>query len=77
VGGIILTGGLRPHKKIIEIIRHSGIPVLLSKENTYRVASKLHDLVVKIRVGDRDKIETARALIEEYVDLDRVFERLD
>lgn len=76
VGGIILTGGLRPHKKILEIIKCSMIPVLLSRENTYGVASKLHDLVVKIRVGDRDKIETAAGLIEQYVDMDRIFEKL-
>ena len=76
VGGVILTGGLRPHKKIIDIIRCSRIPVLLSKENTYRIASKLHDLVVKIRVGDREKIATAGGLIGKYVDMGRIMEKL-
>ncbi len=76
VGGVILTGGLRPHRKINEIIRHSGIPVLFSKENTYVVASKLHDLVVKIRVGDLEKIRTAKKLIEKHVNMDRIFEKL-
>ncbi len=76
VGGIIMTGGLRPHKKILEIVKGSGVPVLLSKENTYIVASKLHDLVVKIRVGDDEKINTAKGLIEKHVNMEKIFSKL-
>jgi len=76
IAGLILTGGLIPDEKIVEILRKANIPVLLSNDNTYRVASKLHDLVVKIRVEDRVKIETAKELVEQNVDTGKIFEKL-
>lgn len=72
VAGIVLTGGITPHKSIIDMVKKAQIPVLLSKEDTYRVASRVHDRIVKIRPEDAKKINEARDLISRYVDVKRL-----
>ncbi|MFH0795711.1 MAG: AAA family ATPase [Candidatus Omnitrophota bacterium] len=72
ISGLILTGGIRPHKTIVELIRNTPIPVLVSRENTYTVASRVHDLIVKIREDDCQKIEIARKLVKEHVNVDKI-----
>ena len=72
ISGLILTGGIRPYPAIISLIRNAPVPVLLSKYDTYTVASRIHDLIVKIGDKDTHKIEIARCLAEKYVDLRKV-----
>jgi BioD-like phosphotransacetylase family protein len=69
VVGMVLTGGITPHDSIVTLVKKAKIPVLLSKEDTYRVASRVHDRVVKIRPEDKEKIRSARRLITEHVDI--------
>src|SRR3954469_22199047 len=47
MAGIILTGNLRPNPNLLKVIRNMPIPVLLAAEDSYRVASKVHDITVK------------------------------
>lgn len=74
--GIILTGGIIPHKEVMRIIEKTNIPVLFSKEDTYRVAARVHDRIIKIRPEDTEKIEAAVDLIKQYVDLDAIIKEL-
>lgn len=74
--GIILTGGIVPHKEIVRLIKKTDIPVLLSKEDTYRVAARVHDRTIKIRPEDKEKIEKAVSLVEYYVDIERIVKLL-
>ncbi|MFT5387945.1 MAG: BioD-like phosphotransacetylase family protein, partial [Candidatus Omnitrophota bacterium] len=39
ISGIILTGGLMPNPKIIDLLRKSDIPVLISDHDTYAIAA--------------------------------------
>jgi len=73
VAGLILTGGFIPPPSIVSLLRVSGVPVLLCQGDTYSVASRLRDLVFKIRPEDTDKIEAAQALIRRHVDVDQLF----
>ena len=41
-------------------------------EDTYAVASEVHDLLVKTHVADREKIEEIKALVWEHLFIDRV-----
>ena len=50
--------------------------MLISEEDTYTVASKLHDLVVKIRETDTAKINIASNLIDQYVDVDKIWDKI-
>ncbi|MCM8818755.1 MAG: AAA family ATPase [Candidatus Omnitrophica bacterium] len=72
IKGIILTGGLYPHKTIMDLIKKYDFPTILAEDGTYEVASKINELVVKLTENDIDKIEIAQKLIEENVDIEEV-----
>ena len=76
MAGIVLTGNLRPNPEVLKVIRSMPIPVLLSEQETYRVASKVHDLTVKTRPSDAGKISLIRDLIAKNVDLDKILKAL-
>jgi BioD-like phosphotransacetylase family protein len=76
VSGIILTGGIVPARTIVRLLDDMNIPVLLSRDDTYKVVAMVHDLTVKIRPQDRIKIQTVVKLIRDNVDLDGVMKGL-
>lgn len=76
ISGIVLSGGLTPHREIQELVRKAGIPLILTQGDTYSVAAKIHDMIIKIKPHDKQKIETAIKLVEEYVDVDRIMEEI-
>ncbi|MCE5323562.1 AAA family ATPase [bacterium] len=76
VAGMILTGGTTPQPNIMELVAKTYIPVILVRDDTYSVASKIAKLIVKIRPGDFEKISAAEALVDEFVDVDRIIEKL-
>lgn len=76
MAGIILTGNLRPNASVQKVIRAMPIPVLLTAEDSYRVASKVHDLTVKTRPSDATKITLIRDLIAKNVDLEKILKAL-
>ena len=76
MAGIVLTGNLRPSPAVQKIIRVMPIPVLLAKQDSYEVASKVHDLTVKTRPNDAEKISLIRDLIANNVDLEKILKSL-
>lgn len=76
ISGMIFTGGTRPHEKIFELINHAKIPVLLVDDDSYSVAARINNMIVKIQPSETEKIEKIQSLIEEYVDVDLICERL-
>lgn len=76
ISGIILTGNIIPHKSIMNLVEQTRIPVLLAKFDTYSVASRIHELIVKIRPQDKEKIEVVKKIIKENIELDKIIERL-
>ncbi|MBL7081837.1 MAG: AAA family ATPase [Candidatus Omnitrophica bacterium] len=76
ISGIVLTGNLLPHKTIMNLVKQTKIPILLAEGDTYSVASCIHDLMVKIRPKDKEKIEAVKRIINKHVDLDRIIKKL-
>ncbi|MCR4336923.1 MAG: AAA family ATPase [Candidatus Omnitrophica bacterium] len=76
ISGIILTGGLTPNTKILELLEKSKIPVLISSDDTYTIAGKIENLICKIQRTDRDKILEARQLVRQYVDVEEILKNL-
>lgn len=76
ISGLILTGGMVPHPKIMGIIADSRIPVLLANGDTYTVANQVHNLTVKLLPQDKEKIETVVRMIKEFVDIDRIVKEI-
>jgi BioD-like phosphotransacetylase family protein len=69
--GIVLTGGYEPRPEILAAIRHSGMFAAIVPEDTYTVASEVHDLLVKTHAADAGKIELIKALVWEFLEMDR------
>jgi len=76
VAAMLLTGGFEPPAAVRTLCNGSGIPVLLAREDTFTVASRLRDLRFKIRPEDTDKIEAAKALVSESIDVQALMEML-
>ena len=70
--GLVLSGGYRPSDAVIDSIRRADIFATLVPEDTYAVASEVHDLLVKTHPADTGKIEEIKALVWEYLFIDRI-----
>lgn len=76
LAGLVLTGGQRPCDTLLKVIHSLPFPVLLTRADSYQVAAKVHDVIVKIRPDDTEKIALVRDLIGRYVDLGRILKSL-
>ena len=76
LAGIVLTGNLRPGDHVMKLIREMPFPVLLAKQDSYEVASKVHDMTVKTRPDDTAKINLIRDMIAEHVDVQKILSAL-
>jgi BioD-like phosphotransacetylase family protein len=68
--GMVLTGGYLPRPEVLRAIRHAGIFTVFVEDDTYTVASEVHDLLVKTHAADAGKIELIKALVWEFLELD-------
>ena len=76
MAGIVLTGGLRPSSSVLKVIQNMPIAVLLAQADSYKVASKVHNLTVKTRPNDAEKIALIRDLIAKHVNVKKIIASL-
>jgi BioD-like phosphotransacetylase family protein len=76
LAGIILTDNVRPSAGVMRIVRDMPFPVLLAEGDSYEVASRVHDLNVKTRPADTEKIQIIRNLVSQNVDARRILDLL-
>ncbi len=76
VSGIIFTGGKNPHERILNLIKRTHIPLLIVEEDSFTVATQITNMLVKLRSNEPDKIKKTQDLVEEYVDIDAICDRL-
>jgi BioD-like phosphotransacetylase family protein len=72
VSGIVITCGFMPHQAVLNLMERVPIPVIAVKDDTYTAASKVSNMIAKIRPGDTKKIRATERLIQNHVDIDRV-----
>ena len=72
--GLVLTGGYRPRPAVLDAIRRANLFATIVPEDTYVVASEVHDLLVKTHSADAGKIEMIKALVWEHLQIDRVLD---
>jgi len=70
VSGILLTHGFRPHDTVLEMLRRAKIPVMLTKQDTYSVASQVYSMNVKTLPSDGEKIEMIKTMVEKHISAD-------
>jgi BioD-like phosphotransacetylase family protein len=76
MAGIVLTGGLRPGENVLKALQTLPIPVLLAKADSYQVASKVHNLTVKTRPTDANKIALIRDIVAKHINVKKIIEAL-
>lgn len=76
LAGLVLTGNLKPGERVMKLIREMPFPVLLARDDSYEVASKVHDLIVKTRPDDAEKISLIRAMIARHIDVKKILAAL-
>ena len=76
MAGIVLTGGLRPAGNILKAIQAMPIPVLLAQADSYEVASRVHNLIVKTRPADAEKISLIRDIVAKHVNVKKIVDSL-
>jgi BioD-like phosphotransacetylase family protein len=72
--GILLTGGYQPRPEVLELVSQAGMFCASLPDDTYSVASQVHDLMVKTHAGDKGKIELIKELVWEHLQMDRFLE---
>ncbi len=72
--GLVLTGGYRPRKAVLDAIRGADLFATIVPEDTYVVASEIHDLLVKTHPTDKGKIDEIKALVWESLFIDRILD---
>lgn len=75
LSGMILTE-LTPGNDVLRIIEKLPFPVLLSELDCYEVASRVHNLNIKTRAADTEKISVIRDLIGAHVDVNKILKAL-
>jgi BioD-like phosphotransacetylase family protein len=70
--GMVLTGGYEPRPEVIDAIRRAGVFAAFAPDDTYAVASEIHDLLVKTHPSDGGKIQLIKDLVWEHLMLDPV-----
>jgi BioD-like phosphotransacetylase family protein len=69
--GFVLSG-YRPRPAVIDEIRRADLFACFLDEDTYRVASDVHDLLVKTHAADHGKIEMIKSIGAASLDADRM-----
>ncbi|MGA2747825.1 MAG: AAA family ATPase [Verrucomicrobiota bacterium] len=76
LAGMVLTEKLTPSASVLAVIEKLAFPVLLADEDCYEVASGVHNIIVKTRAADTEKISVIRDLIAENVDVNKILRAL-
>ena len=76
ISGIILSGGLMPKERTLRIVEKSKIATLITKDDTYKIASRINSMVVKLKPQDSAKIKIIVDMVEKYIDIDKVLANL-
>ncbi|MBC7190360.1 AAA family ATPase [Candidatus Aerophobetes bacterium] len=76
IAGMILTGGLLPHKGVLKLMKESHFAILLTEDDTYTATKKVHERRVKIRAQDEEKVREAAELVKNYLDIEEIVSQI-
>ncbi len=70
---LILTGGLKPARTVVSRAEELKVPILLVDQSTMVTAEMVEHVIARLDPEDKEKIELIKRLVEENVDLGKVF----
>lgn len=70
IAGIVLTGNIKPEKPILKLVEGLSriVPIVLTKEETYKIATKVSAVKPRIYADNQEKINKSISAFEKYVD---------
>ena len=66
---LVLTGGVSPDEQVRHRARELGVPVLVVKEDTMATVERFEQLLGRLRIRERVKIDRGVSLVGEHVDV--------
>ncbi|RKY19622.1 MAG: hypothetical protein DRP63_00260 [Planctomycetota bacterium] len=72
VAGVVLTGGILPDPKVLDVLRKLALPVISVEDDSYTAAIKVKTLDMKISPKDDVKIGIVRDIAARYIDIDTI-----
>ena len=60
----------------MELLKNSDVPTISTPLDSYTVASSIYSMTVQTLPGDIEKTDKIQFLIEQYVEVDRLLEKL-
>ncbi len=70
--GLVLTGNILPHKRILAVADDVGIPVLSVPTDTYDTANEVEAIQAELEADDKEKLAAVKELVG-GLDLGRLF----
>ena len=74
--GLVMSSGNQPHESVMKLVQENELPVIMSRMDSYSIASRLHSMTVKTLPGDNEKIQRIQSLVEQHVNVERIVEKL-
>lgn len=65
---LVLTGGVPPDERVRHRAREMGVPVLVVKEDTMATVGRFEQLLGRVRIREKVKIERGVDLVRKHVD---------
>jgi BioD-like phosphotransacetylase family protein len=76
LAGLVLSDGLSPHPRLLELLGQTNLPVILSPMGSYKISQRIHSMTVKTLPGDTQKIGRIQDLIARHVSIPRILEKI-
>jgi len=76
LAGLVLSDGMRPHERLLEMLGQTRLPVILSPMDSYTIAQRIHSMTVKTMPGDTQKIDRIQDLVARHVAIPRILEKI-
>jgi len=73
---LILTGNLYPNDIIIARAEERNVPIMVVQRDTLTIVQQVEDVMTRLRIRDRRKIDRAIQLIDEELDFPLLYEQL-
>ncbi len=78
ISGIVLTGGLKPEKPILKLIKGLSqvVPIVSVKKGTYEIANEIGDIRSHIYAENKQRIYTSLSTFEKYINVGELAKKL-
>lgn len=77
LSGLVLTRNVLPHPKLMAMIAQTKIPVVTCRDESFEVATKIHEMTIKTTETDSEKISIIKDLITKNIDLNVIKSAFD